>query len=109
MLDQADRVGRDRERADGLVVAGVADVEDRVALAGPHLGLVVHLGDERAHRVHDEAARRSRAAATTSGAEPWADSMSGAPGGHLVDVVDEDHALSSRNRSTTSRLCTISW
>ena len=56
MLDQPDGVGRDRERADGLVVAGVADVEDRVALLRPHLRLVVHLGDERAHRVHDEPA-----------------------------------------------------
>ena len=56
VLDQPDRLGRDGEGADRLVVAGVADVEDRVALPGPDLGLVVDLGDERAHRVHDEAA-----------------------------------------------------
>ena len=93
MLDQPDRLGRDRERADRFVVAGVADVEDREALAGPHLGLVVDLGDERAHRVHHETALRRGRRATTSGAEPWAESMSGAPARHFVDVVDEDHAL----------------
>ena len=31
-VDEADRVGRDRDRADRFVVAGVADVEDAVAL-----------------------------------------------------------------------------
>ncbi len=36
---------------------------------------------------------RSRASATTSGAEPWAESMRGAPAGTCVDVVDEDDAL----------------
>ena len=35
----------------------------------------------------------SRAAATISGALPCADSMRGAPGGTVVDGVDEDHAL----------------
>ena len=49
-------VGRDRHRADRLLVALVADVDDAVALAGPHLHLVVDLGDERAHRVDDVAA-----------------------------------------------------
>ena len=57
---QPDRVGRDREGADGFVVAGVADVEDREALAGADLRLVVHLGDERAHRVDDVATLRAR-------------------------------------------------
>ena len=36
---------------------------------------------------------RARAASTTSGAEPWALSISGAPGGHVGHVVDEDDAL----------------
>ena len=35
VLDEVDRLGRDGERADRLVVAGVADVEDREALAAP--------------------------------------------------------------------------
>ena len=74
-------VGRDRERAHGFVVAGVADVEDREALVGPDLRLVVHLGDERAHRVDDEPVLRRAPPATTSGAEPCAESMSGAPAG----------------------------
>ena len=36
---------------------------------------------------------RARAASTTSGAEPWALSIRGAPVGHLGHVVDEDDAL----------------
>ena len=36
---------------------------------------------------------RARAASTTSGAEPWALSMSGRAGGHLGHVVDEDDPL----------------
>jgi hypothetical protein len=35
VLDEADRLGRDRERSDGLVVTGVTDVQDREALPGP--------------------------------------------------------------------------
>ena len=53
-------VGRDGHRADRLLVTLVADVHDVVALAGAHLHLVVHLGDERAHGVDDEAAGRPR-------------------------------------------------
>ena len=60
---RCDRVGRDGHRADRLLVALVADVDDAVALAGPHLHLVVHLGDERAHRVDHVAAPRPAAAA----------------------------------------------
>ena len=62
-----------------------------IALAGTDLDLVVDLGHQRAHGV-DHEPPPARAAATTSGAEPWAESMSGAPVGDLVDVVDEDHA-----------------
>ena len=92
MLDEPDRLGRDGQRADRLVVAGVADVEDRVALPGADLGLVVHLGHERADRVDHEALRSPAPRLTTSGAEPWAESISGRAGGHVVDVVHEDHA-----------------
>ena len=60
-FEQVHRLRRDRERADRFVVAGVADVEDRVALPGAHLGFVVDLGDERAHRVDHVAAFRARA------------------------------------------------
>ena len=62
-----------------------------VALAGAHLDLVVHLGDERAHRVDDEAA---------GGARRLDDLGRGAvrrqhdrrARRHLGDVVDEHHA-----------------
>ena len=47
------------------------------------------------HGVDDDAAAARPAAASTSGAEPCAESMSGAPGGTSVDVVDEDHALAA--------------
>ena len=91
-LDEADRVGRDRERADRFVVAGVADVEDREPLAGPDLRLVVHLRDERAHRVHDVAAFR------TGGLHDFGRRAVGREherraGRHIGDIVDEHHAL----------------
>ena len=91
-LDAADRVGRDRHRADRLLVALVADVDDAVALAGAHLHLVVHLGDERAHRVDDEAA------ALLGGRDHLGRRAVGrqhdrAARRHVGDVVDEHHAL----------------
>ena len=92
MLDQPDRVGRDRERADGLVVAGVADVEDREALAGPHLRFVVHLGDERAHRVHHVAALGA-GRGDDLGRRAVRREHERRARRHLDDVVDEDHAL----------------
>ena len=91
-LDEVDRLGRDGERADGFVVAGVADVQDREPLARPHLGLVVDLGDERAHRVDDVAAFR-----TGRGDDLGCGSVGGEhqrrARRHVGDVVDEDHAL----------------
>ena len=86
------RVGCDRQRAGGLVVALVADVEDREALAGAHLGLVVHLGDERAHRVHHDAVVVARRG-DHLGRRAVGRQHERRAGGHLVDVVDEDHAL----------------
>ena len=47
-LDQHDVVGRLAHRALDLLVAGVADQHDRVALGGELLRLDVHLGDQRA-------------------------------------------------------------
>ena len=90
-LDPVDGVGRDRHRADRLLVALVADVDDLVALAGPHLHLVVDLGDERAHRVDDVAA-----AGPGRGHDLGGRAVGGehdrAARRHLGDVVDEDHA-----------------
>ena len=90
VLDQADRVGRDRQRARRLVVAAVADVEDGEALAGAHLGLVVHLGDERAHRVDHEAVVVPGGGDHLGGGAVGRQHERGA-GGHVVDVVDEHH------------------
>ncbi len=55
-FDAVHRVGRDRHRADGLLVALMADVDDAVSLARADADLVVHLRDERAHRIDDVAA-----------------------------------------------------
>ncbi len=48
------------------------------------------------------------AAATISGAEPWAESMSGAPAG-TSSMSSTNTTPRSSNRSTMSRLWTISW
>jgi hypothetical protein len=72
-------------------VAVVADVEDRVALAGPDLELVVDLGDQRAHGVdhHPPAipGRRDHLGGRAVGRQ-----HQGRAGRHLVHVVDEDDA-----------------
>ena len=60
VFDEPNRVGRDGNRADRFVVPRVADIENRVSLAGPHLRFVVDLGDERAHRVDHVAAVGAR-------------------------------------------------
>ena len=99
VLDEADRLRRHRERADGLVVAGVPDVEDRVALLGPdlaswctlvtsgHTALTTKrsfdlrrgddLGRGAVGREHERRTRRD-----------------------VVDVVHEDHARARSKRST---------
>ncbi len=89
---EVDRFGGDGERADGFVVAGVADVEDGEALAGAHLGLVVDLGDERADRVDDVAAFRG-GGLDDLGRGAVGRQHQRRTGGHIGDVVDEDHAL----------------
>ena len=50
----------------------------------------------------------ARAASTTSGADPWALSISGAPGG-TSPTSSTNTTPSWRKRSTTTRLWTISW
>ena len=91
-LDEVHRLGRDGERADRFVVAGVADVQDREALARPHLGLVVHLGDERAHRVDDVAAFGA-GRGDDLGRRAVRRQHQRRARRHVGDVVDEDHAL----------------
>ena len=91
-LDEADRVGRDRERADRFVVAGVPDVEHGEALAGPDLRFVVHLGDERADRVHDVAAFGA-GLGDHFGRRSVRRQHQRRAGRHLGNVVDEHDAL----------------
>src|SRR5207302_650760 len=79
------------QRADRLVMAGVADVEDRVALPGPHPGLVVDLGDQRADGIDHEPALLPggghHIGRRAVGREHHRGSV-----GDVVDAVDEDHA-----------------
>ena len=60
-LDEHDRLGRLAHRPDDLLVAGVADQHDRVALGGIAARLDVHLRDERARGVDRVQAARGRA------------------------------------------------
>ena len=53
-------------------------------------------------------AARSSAADTTSGAEPWADSMIGRPAG-TSSMLSTNTTPTRRNASTTAALWTISW
>ncbi len=92
VLDEPDRPGCDRERADGLVVPGVTDIEDGEALAGPHLGFVMDLGDERADRV-DDVAVVGPSRFHDVGGTAVRGQHERRTGGDVVHVVDEDHAL----------------
>ena len=53
-LDDADAAGGLAERADHLLVVGVADEHDVVAVVAVAAGLVVHLGHQRAGGVDHE-------------------------------------------------------
>ena len=91
-LEQPDRFGGDGHGPHRLLVPGMADVEDGVALATPHLELVVHLRHERAHGVHDGSAAGAGRLDHLGGRPMGAEHERGARG-HLGDVVDENHAL----------------
>ena len=54
-LDESHGARRDGHRADRLLVAGMTDVDDGVALRGADLQLMVDLGDQGADGVHDGA------------------------------------------------------
>ena len=91
-LEEAHRLRGHRHGADRLLVPGVPDVEDGVALSAPHLELVVNLRHEWAHGVDDDPApgpgRLDDLGSRTVGTE-----HEGRPGGHVGHVVDEDDAL----------------
>ena len=90
-LDQVHGVGGDGHRSDRLVVAIVADVDDVESLAGTHSCLVMDLGHERTHCIHDEAAvglgGRHDFGRGTMRAE-----HQGSTNGHVGEAVDEDDA-----------------
>ena len=73
-------------------MAGVTDVEHGEALAGPDPRFVVHLGDERAHRVHDVAALGA-GRVDHFGRRAVRRQHERRAGRDLGDVVDEHHAL----------------
>jgi hypothetical protein len=107
VLDQADRLGGHGHGADRLLVAGVADVEDGVALAAADLELVVDLGHQRADGVDHHAAlgpgRVDHLGRRSVGAE-----HERGPGG-TSSTSSTKITPWARNWSTTCRLWTISW
>ena len=91
-LDQHDVVGRLAHRALDLLVAGVADQDDRVALGGELQRLAVDLGHQRARRVD-----RPQLAALGVRVDRGRDAVGGedgdrALGDRVVELVDEDRA-----------------
>ena len=105
-LDQHDRVGRLAGRPLDLLVAGVADQDDRVALLGELARLDVDLGDERAGGVDRPQVARS-ALSWTAGATPWAEKTTSSPSGTSVSSSTKI-APRSASCSTTCLLWTIS-
>ena len=91
-FDEPDGLGRHGQGADGFVVAGVADVQDGEALAHADAGLVVHLGDERADRVHN-VATFGAGGGDNVGRRTVRRQHEGRAGRDVGDVVDEDHSL----------------
>ena len=91
-LEQPHRLRCDGHGANGLLVPGVAHVEDGVTLAAAHLELVVHLGDERADGVdHDTAA--GPGGLDDLGGRAVGAQHQGRTGGDVGHVVDEHDPL----------------
>ena len=91
-LDEHDVLGRLAHRALDLLVAGVADEDDRVAVGGELQRLAVDLGHQRAGRVD-----RLQAAALGLGVDRRRDAVGGedgdrALGDRVVELLDEDRA-----------------
>ena len=89
-------LGRLAHRALDLLVAGVADEDDRVALGGELQRLAVDLGDERAGRVD-----RLQAALGGVGVDRGRDAVGGedgdrALGDRVVELLDEDGAAGAQ-------------
>ena len=90
-LDEDRRVRRLAHRPDHLLVAGVPDQDDRVALARVPFRLRVHLRHERAGRVDHGVVESGRVLV-----HRWRDPVRGVDDrralGHVALVVDEDRA-----------------
>ena len=87
-VDELHVVGRLAGGADDLFVAFVTDQQDVVVVAGEPLGLVVHLGDQRAGRVdHLQAALGGRLVHRRR--DPVRGEHHDGAFGHLVGLVDE--------------------
>ena len=91
-LDAVDGIGGDSHGAHSFFVAFVADVDDSETLTDANPNLVVHLGDQRAYRVHGEAAGCLCVGNDIGGGAVCAQ-HDGRTLGHLVDAVDEDDTL----------------
>ena len=90
-VDQLDVIGRLAGGADDLFVALVPDQQDVVVLPGEPLGLVVHLGHQRAGRVDHLQIAGGRRLVHGRGHTMRGEDHDGALG-HLVGLVDEDRA-----------------
>ncbi len=90
-LDQDDRVGRLAGRSLDLLVALVADQDDRVALLGELARLDVDLGDQRAGRVDRAQVPRRGVLVNRRGDAVGGEDDQGALG-HLGLLLDEDRA-----------------
>ena len=90
-VDQLHVIGRLTGGADDLFVTFVTDQQDVVVVAGEALGLVVHLGHQRARGVDDLQAALCGVLMHRRGHPVGREHHDGALG-HLVGLVDEDRA-----------------
>ena len=90
-LDELDVLGRLARGALDLLVAGVADQQDVVVVAGEPLRLVVHLRHQRAGRV-DRLELALLGLPVHLGRDAVRREDHGGAGGHLVELLDEDRA-----------------
>ena len=91
-LDQADRLRRLAHRPHHLIVAGVADQQDRIALLGEADGLPVDLGHQRAGGVDRLQTPLGRLPADLRRHAVGRIEQVG-PFGHFRQIVDKDHPL----------------
>ena len=91
-LDACDGMRCDGHRADGLLVTLMTDVDDVEAFSGARLHLVMHLGDEGAHRIDHVTAALAGCGNDLRCRSVRREHDRG-PDRNLVDRVNEDDAL----------------